>query len=493
VSIKIIKLFKMNIRFFFSILFSIIILQSCGSGTDKTKTETTAAKDSIVPKEKFPTGQVIEKVLCQSDPSQSYSMYLPSNYTSDKTFPIIYVFDAHGTGKLPISKYKNLAEKYDFIIVGSNNSKNGNSWEQSQSIANVLFADVQTRLSINTARIYVLGFSGGARIANAIAISNGAIAGVICCGAAAPAASLNDPRSGYTFLGIAGNRDFNYIEMRKYDMIDLAGRPIKHAFIEFDGKHEWPSEEVMNEAFLWTEFNSMRIKTSPKNDSFVKENFDSYMTKIKTVQQKNDPYATYNLVKKTITFFDGLADLTECYKIYKPLKENTTVDKRLKEEESTWKQEGILKQYYTNAFQTQNLEWWKNEISSLNKKIKAGGNSQEALMYIRTLDYLSLAAYMQSNGALSQNNFAAAKIFCPIYVLVDPTNSEAHYLNANLFAIEQNPKEAIKSLNEAVKNGFVDTNRLQSDSTFSKMNMTDEFKDVCKKINDANAKANEGN
>ncbi len=482
----------MQIRIVISFLFSLALLQSCSSGSEKNKTTvTTPATDSIIPKEKFPVGQILEKVTCQSDPSQSYAMYLPSTYTTDKTFPIIYAFDAHGTGKLPVSKYKALAEKYGYIIVGSNNSKNGLSWDDSQKMANTLFDDVQKRVSINTARINLLGFSGGARVANGLTISNGGIAGVICCGAAAPAASSKDPRSSYTFLGIAGNQDFNYIEMRKYDLVDLAGRPVKHAFIEFNGKHEWPPVDIMNEAFLWTELNAMRRNTIPKNDAFVKNNFQPYSAQLKAYQKNNADFETYNLVMRTINFFDGLVDLTECYKIYTPLKANATVDKKLKEEEETWKKESSLKDYYMKAFQTQNLEWWKNDITSLTKKIKANSGSNEALMYKRVLDYLSLASYMQATGALQQNNFPAAKMFCYVYVLVDPTNSEAHYLTATIFAIEQNQKEAIKSLNEALKNGFVDIARLQSDSTFNKINSSDEFKEICKKINDVISKQSE--
>ena len=483
----------MNLRIVFSFLSALIILQSCGSGADKTKAVTTEKKDTIIPKEKFPVGQVIEKITCQSDPTQSYAMYLPSTYTTDKIFPIIYAFDAHGTGKLPVSKYKDLAERYGYILVASNNSKNGIPWEESQSIANMMFDDTHNRLSLNTARVYLLGFSGGARVANGLTIMNGGIAGVICCGAASPAANSSDPRGNYTFLGMAGNTDFNYIEMRKYDQVDLAGRPVKHAFVEFNGKHEWPPIETMNEGFLWTELNAMRAKTTAKNDTLVKNNFENFMTKIRASQNKKDDFGTYNQVKRTITFFDGLIDLTECYKIYTPLKANDQVDKKLKEEENDWKKENSLKQYYINAFQTQNIEWWRSDISSLNKKIKSGGNNNEALMYKRTLDYLSLASYMQTIDALKQNNFATAKIFCSIYVLVDPTNSEAHYLTASVYAVEQNQKEAIRSLNESVKNGFIDLARLQSDSVFSKINSSDEFKEICKKITEVNAKAEQKN
>ena len=193
-----------------------VLIVSCHTKTNK-QNNTTHTKDSIAPvvKENFPKGEVIENIICKGDASQSYAMYLPQNYSTEKTYPVVYAFDAHGTGKLPVSKYKDLAEQYGYILIGSNNSKNGNAWEESEGIAEKLFADVQNRLSINTQRIYLLGFSGGARVANGITITNGAIEGVICCGAAAPGTNSKNPRNNYTWLGIAGTEDFNYTEMRK--------------------------------------------------------------------------------------------------------------------------------------------------------------------------------------------------------------------------------------------------------------------------------------
>lgn len=471
-------------NYFSLVLISIVILtNACSSDTGKATT-IVETKDTVPAKENFTKGQIIEKVTVLVDGSQSYALYLPSTYSTDKTYPVIYIFDAHGTGKLPISMYKNLAEKYGYILIASNNSKNGIPWDQTKVIANNLFSDSQQRLLINKTRIYVLGFSGGARVANALCITNGAIAGAICCGAAAPAANNKDPRSNYTFLGICGNQDFNYIEMRKYDMIDLAGRPVKHAFIEFDGKHEWPNEDIMSEAFLWTELCAMRKEPSLKNETFLNENILHYSKLIKKAQQKNQTFEVYNLSRKTITFFDGLIDLKEYFEIYKPLKANAVVDKKLKEEEKIWKKEEELKAFYSEGFHSKNLEWWKQEIATINKKIKSE-NAEEVLMYKRTLDYLSLAAYMQTTSTMKQPNIPAAKMFCQIYLIIDPKNNEAHYLNATLFAIEENNNEAIAALRESVKNGFRDIERINNDNTFIKLKETEEFKTILKKVADA--------
>ncbi len=89
---------------------------------------------------------------------------------------------------------------------------------------------------------------------------------------------------------------------------------------------------------------------------------------------------------------------------------------------------------------------------------------------------------MQTSGALKQNAIEAADFFSKIYILVDPTNSEAHYLNADVYAKEGKNAEALKSLNEAVKNGFKDVGRLQSDSGFIGIKDSEEFVKVVKSI-----------
>ncbi len=454
----------------------ITFLNSCSSDTEKTKTVET--KDTVLAKENFAKGELIEKVSVLSDASQSYALYLPSSYTPEKSYPIIYIFDAHADGRLPVSMYKELAEKYGYILVGSNNSRNGTGWEETKKIADNLFSDSHDRLSIDPSRIYLMGFSGGARVANALCISNGGIAGVICCGAAAPAISTPDPRSDYTFLGICGNGDFNYIEMRKYDMVDLIGRPVKHAFIEFDGKHEWPGASIMKEGFLWCELGAMRKHPKLKDDGFVKQEIALYSENIKLAQQNKKTVEVYNLVRRTINFFDGLADLKDYYAIYKPLKENAEVDAALKKEQTIWQKEEELKAYYGEAFQSKNSTWWKQETAMLNKKT---GKTEEQLMNKRLLDYLSLVAYMQTSNAIQQKNMPASKMFAELYRIVDPTNSEADYLTAELFSMEGNKTEAFRSLEEALKNGFKDPARLETDPMFDAIRNSEQFKELTKK------------
>src|SRR6185503_8624071 len=70
------------------------------------------------PKEEIAKGVVVEKVVCRADPAQSYALYLPSNYDPSRQWPILYGFDPGARGRLPVTQFKDAAEKYGWIVVG---------------------------------------------------------------------------------------------------------------------------------------------------------------------------------------------------------------------------------------------------------------------------------------------------------------------------------------------------------------------------------------
>src|SRR5947209_16943004 len=100
-----------------------------------------------------------------------------------KKWPIIFAFDPGARGLMPIEHFKDAAEKYGYIVVGSNNSKNGPNVHLS-AIINSFWEDTHNRFPIDDKRVYTSGFSGGARVACGVGyMYEGSVAGVIACGA----------------------------------------------------------------------------------------------------------------------------------------------------------------------------------------------------------------------------------------------------------------------------------------------------------------------
>src|SRR6478752_1325698 len=142
-------------------------------------TDTSLPVATVAAPDSFPLKKVIANVLCKNDATQSYALYIPSN----KPTAVIYFFDPHAAGTLPLEKYKALADAYNFILAGSNNSKNGNDFQSAEKIWQSLFNDTKSRTTLNTNRFYVCGFSGGAKAASYLALHHKEIKAVIAGGA----------------------------------------------------------------------------------------------------------------------------------------------------------------------------------------------------------------------------------------------------------------------------------------------------------------------
>ena len=70
-------------------------------------------------------GRVIDGIQISTDRTQTYAVYLPSTFDPKKSYPLILAFDPGGRGAAGVAAYQKAAEKYGYIVVGSNSSRNG--------------------------------------------------------------------------------------------------------------------------------------------------------------------------------------------------------------------------------------------------------------------------------------------------------------------------------------------------------------------------------
>src|SRR5678815_5301907 len=73
-------------------------------------------------------GKLVEHVTCPADPSQTFSLYLPSAYETTRRWPLLLVFDPGGRGARAAEVFRDAAERYGWIVAASENSRNG-PWE----------------------------------------------------------------------------------------------------------------------------------------------------------------------------------------------------------------------------------------------------------------------------------------------------------------------------------------------------------------------------
>jgi hypothetical protein len=219
----------------------------------------------------LPRGQLIDDVRCRDDAAQHYSLYLPSNFTPDRVWPVILAFDAGGRGRRAVERYQVGAERYGYIVAGSNNSRNG-PWKPSLDAARVMTADLTGRFPVNLKRLYTAGMSGGARVAMMVALHpeviagriHPEIAGVFVSSAGFPPGEFRES-VGFPIFGTAGTEDFNYREMIH---LDRALRSPHHVVV-FEGGHTWPPAELATEAVEWMELQAMTSGIRPRDQTLI--------------------------------------------------------------------------------------------------------------------------------------------------------------------------------------------------------------------------------
>ena len=433
-------------------LWASIYLTTASAATSPTATPIT-----------FQPGQLTNPVTCKADPTQSYAVYIPVKGNS-QPLPIIYFFDPHADGALPLNKYKALADAYGFILVGSNNSKNGNDWATTENIWRRLADDTKSRLKIDPRRVYTCGFSGGAKVASYIALQHPGITGVIAGGAGLPDGTPAGDFP-FSFTAIAGEGDMNLTELEALNG-ELDKTRTRHRFIHFDGRHEWAPENVMHLAFAGLQFDAMRAALIPKSD------INSYITKSK--ERLAADYKAGQLIKAgqecqlSIDLLDGLTAEVGWFK-----KEAASLAGDAKYQQQRQQQQYLLvreqntKEEYMQHFRQGDIPYWTATIADL--QAKAGARTAETGMYQRLLAYLSLAFYSFSNRLIGAGQNDEARYFVELYKKADPTNSEAWYFSAILHARAGEIHAAKDDLGTATKKGFRDKDRLQRQPEFQNL------------------------
>src|SRR3954471_18114843 len=106
-------------------------------------------------------GQRVEHVPCPSDPSERYTLYLPSAYVPGRRWPLLLVFDPGARARRAAEEFQAAAERFGWIVAVSENSRNG-PWERSQHAVAAMWPALLATYAVDPARIYTAGPSGGA-------------------------------------------------------------------------------------------------------------------------------------------------------------------------------------------------------------------------------------------------------------------------------------------------------------------------------------------
>lgn len=434
-------------------------------------------------------GRVIQRVACKDSPEQTYALYLPSTYSTTRKWPLIASFDPGARGSLPVERFKEAAERYGYIVCGSNNSRNG-PLRPSADAAKAMLTDVAARFAVDEKRVYLTGFSGGARAATAIALwLSGSVTGVIGCGAGFAEGINPNTTLPFVYYGTVGTDDFNYPEMKQLDRT-LEQARVAHHIAVFEGGHDWaPSEECVR-AIEWIELLAIKQGRRPADPSIIDRLFSLAQNRAAANESAGRAFDAYLDYAAIITDFKGLKNLEELERKTASLKDSKAVKQALsrdrdQETEQLRRSKEIFDlranaQRWTSDPQTQGpfLNDLKRILSDLKRRSEAKENTTDRSLARRILNQFTIAEFEQSLSLIRAGKYDLAASSLAIDAEVLPDNPRILYNLACAYALGGDKRRAVEALNKSVQKGFANVSSLESDHQLDSIRDEPGFKKI---------------
>ncbi|MEE9391012.1 MAG: hypothetical protein V3W41_00735 [Planctomycetota bacterium] len=217
----------------------------------------------------FKPGKLHPAVSCAADPSQSYALYLPPGYNKDRQWPILYGFSPGANGRHVVELHREAAKRFGWIVVGSNNSRNG-PFEVIKRAADAMWKDTRKRLSIDNKRLYATGFSGGGSVSSWFAQNHSLPFAGVFMHARGAIGGIPRKKTSTFFMLLPGiTSDFNFDESVRF--LCLTRRTGTRAHLDAQrGGHDWAPKSSCHAMLRYAELMARLDATSPPDRKLAK-------------------------------------------------------------------------------------------------------------------------------------------------------------------------------------------------------------------------------
>jgi len=433
----------------------------------------------------FSKGKLTDTVICVNHSDQSYTLYLPSAYSQKTKWPVILIFDPGGQGTAAVQAFKKAAEKYGYILACSNNSKNG-PLNNNFTAAGYMLNDLAQRFSINNRRIYAAGFSGGSRFALALASTNNFIEGVIGCGAGLPNDQNLTPteKSSFVYYGIAGNRDMNYLEM--FDLMTFFNNntQVISYLRTFNGGHQWPSPEILQEAVEWINLQAMKKKIADADTAYYSYCFKKIKTQVNNLETTGNQFDAARYLRYAIRDFSGEPIIREMTKSLAAIEQSKDYIESNREWNNIASLERIRNENYmsmlgnvvsSGSVPDTAAAWWNKEIGSL-VIMKNSSNLRNSQMASRLMNFISILCSEQGTSYFRQKKYNISEFLFKICTWSDSENMNNYYNLARSLSGLNKKQEAVEELNKANELGYNSKKNIETEPAFNNIRNDAKYK-----------------
>jgi tetratricopeptide (TPR) repeat protein len=419
----------------------------------------------------FDKGKLIENVTCLIDPSQTYTLFLPTQYTTERKWPLLFIFDPRGRGTRAAELFREAAEANSWILLSSNNTQSDTTWDVNEKAVRAMVPELR-RFSVDEKRLYAAGFSGGATVAWSLGQTRATLAGVIAAGEPC-LEELDASRARFAWFGTVGSIDFNNSDVRMIDRdVAKSGKP--HHLEIFEGPHHWMPEAVAREAVEWMELQAMREGRRTVDTLFVDRLYKTAMSRADDALRSGNQLAALRAYDDAGRDFEGLHDTSEAHNRAAALEGSARVkEQRRREQKADAYEERTLAAVITNlraligVNRPMPLASMERQLDLPAIKRTASEAGEAGLAAKRVLERLFIeTAFYLPEQYFGKHDYSRAATMLLIAASLKPESYAVQYDLARALARLGRTNAALDALERAIALGFPDRAAAEKDRDF---------------------------
>lgn len=356
--------------------------------------------------ERLAKGAITDSLSVDSSPSESYALYLPTDFSMDKPWPIVFVFDLEGKGKMVLRLFQQAAQNHGYVLAASNSLRDTLSLSENILVANRMFNAVYALLPIQKGRIYTGGIYEGARFASFVPLFIKGVEGVVSWGGPIGNAEILSSKSPFVFVGIVDQENYNYPEMLNSEKLLNKLKFPNELLVAVDSSAIWEGAYIDKALSILT-LTAMAKGTIAKDEWFINRTYEQRLAEINLAVGQVRLVDAYDQIQETLDIFRPLRDTDSLKGVQNSVRKEKLYKAQKRNEDNVFFIEALKKEDFAFALQEDvltynynNLGWWKFQMEELKAKYEKSANVLEQRMGKRLEGFINALVEDAIDGQL---------------------------------------------------------------------------------------------
>ncbi|WP_318311546.1 alpha/beta hydrolase [Flagellimonas crocea] len=435
-------------------------------------------------------GEIIENLPINDSTSTTYSLYIPKMFSMEKQWPLLVVFDVKGNEASALSMYVMAAEKEGYVLAAPK-LLDSVSLSKNMLATSKTIQKVTGLLPVRPNRIYASGGGAGGQFASLVPILIKNVSGVMSIGASLANRELINVKEPFHFVGIVNKENFTYpFMLTDTKLFDRYKFP--NQVLLYDGNGEWPGVPYIEKGMQLFTLDAMGRKWMPTDSTYVENAYQEDLEKLNQLQRIGDLLWAEQYMTEMMSMYGVFKNMDSLRTVQRDLRRNPDFKAMKRAENAAFLKESMLKedyQYYmeediyTHNFN--NLGWWNHQMGEIDKFI-SGAKPYERQMGHRLQGFVNALAEDNINLMLSEEvlDEDALAFLYMLKTILEPDNYEYYLKTISLSAKNDDFGTSLFYLEELLKKGFKDREKLYSLDNTALFRITPEFNELVSKYLD---------